>query len=96
MAQKRALDPQDEGLPLLRVMIAPRTDEKFDIEFALQIGSSILLGKPLILLLHSGRVVPPKLRAIADRIIETDLDASMDAPEIQKQIAQAMIDFGRQ
>jgi hypothetical protein len=73
------------------LMIAPRMDGKFDIEFALQIGASILLEKPLILLADRTRVIPPKLRAIADRIIETDLDnVTMDAPEIQRQIKEAI------
>ena len=79
------------------LMIAPSMDDKFDIQFALQIGAAILLEKPLILLVQRGRVIPPKLRAIADRIIEVDLDSiTMDSVEIQKQIKQAMADFGKQ
>lgn len=79
------------------LMIAPRMEGKFDIEFALQIGASILLHKPLILLVHRGSTIPPKLRAIADRIIETDLDnITMDVAEMQQQIRQAITDFGKQ
>lgn len=79
------------------LMIAPDMSTKFDIEFALQIGASILLEKPLILLADKKRNIPPKLRAIADRIIEADLDnVTMDAPEIQRQLKQAMDDFGKQ
>lgn len=79
------------------LMIAPDMNTSFDIEFALQIGASILLEKPLILLVHQGRNIPPKLRAIADRIIETNLDdLTMDAPAIQKQLKQAFDDFGKQ
>ena len=58
------LIPKMEGAASV-LMIAPSLDEKFDIQFALQIGASILLEKPLILLVHSGRAIPPKLRAIA-------------------------------
>jgi hypothetical protein len=79
------------------LMIAPRMDTKFDINFALQIGSAILLEKPLILLVQVGRDIPPKLRAIADRIIETDMNkATMDKDGIQQQIRQAMTDLGKQ
>lgn len=79
------------------LMIAPNMSEKFDIEFALQIGATILLEKPLILLVDRGRSIPPKLRAIADRIIEADLDMlTMDSPDIQRQLAQAMADFAKQ
>ena len=79
------------------LMIAPDMNTSFDIEFALQIGASILLEKPLILLVHQGRTVPPKLLAIADRIIETNLDdLTMDSADIQKQLKQAFDDFGKQ
>jgi len=77
--------------------IAPDMGTEFDIEFALQIGASILMEKPLILLADRSRTIPPKLRAIADRIIETDLNnMTMDAPEIQEQLRQAVTDFGKQ
>ena len=79
------------------LMIAPKMEGKFEIEFALQIGASILLEKPLILLVDRTRTIPPKLRAIADRIIETDLDkVSMDSADLQNQIRQAVADFGKQ
>lgn len=79
------------------LMIAPDMSAKFDIEFALQIGAAILLEKPLILLVHSSRTIPPKLRAIADRIIEADLDnVTMNDADVQKQIRQAIADFSQQ
>lgn len=80
------------------LMIAPKLgDPQFDIEFALQIGACILLEKPLILLAHRGRVIPPKLLAIADRIIEVNLDdTTMDSADIQRQLAQAFNDLGKQ
>ena len=79
------------------LMIAPDMNTSFDIEFALQIGASILLEKPLILLVHRGRKIPPKLLAIADRVIETNLDdLTMDSADIQKQLQQAFTDFGKQ
>lgn len=81
------------------LMIAPDLETaQFDIEFALQIGACILLEKPLILLAQRGRTIPPKLRAIADRIIESDDLGSpdMNAAEIQDQLQQAFIDFGKQ
>lgn len=79
------------------LMIAPSMETEFDIDFALQIGASILLGKPLILLVDRGRTVPPKLLAIADRIIEVDMDeTTMDSADIQRQLQQAFDDFGKQ
>lgn len=79
------------------LMLAPDVKAEFDISFALQIGACILLEKPLILVVHPGRQIPPKLRAIADRVIEADLNGlPMDDVKIQEQIRQAMVDFGKQ
>ena len=77
------------------MMIAPDISTKFDIEFALQIGACILLEKPLVLLADKTRTIPPKLRAIADRIIETD-NLSMDTPDVQRQLQQFITDFRKQ
>jgi hypothetical protein len=80
------------------LMIAPNVHGgKFDIEFALQIGASILLEKPLILLAHTGRQIPSKLRAVADKIIEVNLDeTTMDSPDIQRQLTEAFKEFAKQ
>ncbi|MBT1509364.1 hypothetical protein KIP88_02520 [Bradyrhizobium sp. SRL28] len=93
--RKRLIPKMRDSASVL--MIAPDMSTDFDIEFALQIGASILLEKPLILLVHQGRNIPPKLRAIADRIIETNLDdLTMDSADIQLQLTQAFNDFGKQ
>jgi uncharacterized LabA/DUF88 family protein len=93
--RKRLIPKMRDSATVL--MIAPDMSMEFDIQFALQIGASILLEKPLILLVQSDRTIPPKLRAIADRIIETDLDEmTMDSEGIQKQLKQAFDDFGKQ
>lgn len=55
------------------IVIAPKSTDKFDIDFALQIGSMILLDKPIILLVVDARTVTPKLARIADKIIEVDM-----------------------
>jgi hypothetical protein len=93
--RKRLIPKMADSASIL--MIAPRMESEFDIEFALQIGASILLEKPLILLVDRTRTIPPKLRAIADRIIETDLNnMTMDAADTQKQIQQAIAEFSNQ
>jgi hypothetical protein len=77
------------------LMIAPSLNAEFDIEFALQIGACILLEKPLIVLVHPNRTIPPKLKAIADRIIEVDL-SDPENNAAGNQIRQALTDFGKQ
>ena len=100
--QSWAADMRKRLIPKMRgsenvLMLAPDVKAEFDISFALQIGACILLEKPLILVVHPGRQIPPKLRAIADRVIEADLNGlPMDDVKIQEQIRQAMVDLGKQ
>jgi hypothetical protein len=55
------------------MLIAPNAGNPLDIQFALEIGASILLDKPLVLMLPPGRTPPPKLAKVADKIIHADL-----------------------
>jgi hypothetical protein len=50
------------------------SDGKPDVKFAVETGMAMLLNKPIILAVMPGAEVPPKLRAIADDIIEFDPD----------------------
>lgn len=45
-----------------------------DVKFAVELGLSIMLGKPIILVVRPGVRIPAKLVQVADQIIETDLD----------------------
>src|SRR5262245_37075631 len=92
--KRRRLIPKMRGSDNV-LLLAPNLSAKFDIEFALQIGAAILLEKPLVLVVQSGRTVLPKLRAIADKIIEMDLDDSND-PAVQERIRQALTELGKQ
>jgi hypothetical protein len=64
----------------------------FDIDFAVQIGAAILLEKPLLVVVPEGRVLPPKLAAVADRVIVLREEKAATQDEIR----QFMIDFAKQ
>jgi hypothetical protein len=68
----------------------------FDVEFALQIGASVLLEKPLLVVLPEGRVMPPKLERIADRIITVDLLSERGPQHIQDELKRFFTDFRKQ
>ena len=68
---------QDELVPklvdsALTVSIVPDGDA--DIKFAVELGLSIMLGKPIILAVPAGTKVPDKLVQIADEIVELDFE----------------------
>lgn len=55
------------------VLAPPSWDDSADsIRMALQIGYSVVTGKPLMLIIPRGRSVPAKLRLVADAIEEFD------------------------
>jgi len=63
--------------------------EHVDIKFAVELGMSIMLDKPIIAVVHPGSHVPERLIRVADEIVEADLD-SPDKEKIQQAIIGAM------
>jgi hypothetical protein len=65
-----------------------------DIKFAVELGLSVMLDKPIILAVPTGSVVPAKLRALADDIVEVDWEEGSPAVHsiitdaIERQIAK--------
>jgi len=65
-----------------------------NIKFAVELGLSVMLDKPIILAVPTGSVVPAKLRALADDIVEVDWDEGSPAVHsiltdaIERQIAK--------
>jgi hypothetical protein len=62
-----------ELVPMLRdsaatVSIVPAGET--DVKFAVELGFSIMLGKPIILAVTPGMQVPDKLLAVADAVVE--------------------------
>jgi hypothetical protein len=78
------------------LMIAPDISSDFDVRFALQIGASVLLEKPLVLVVDGDRTVPPKLERIADRIIRADLSTPFGRQQVEREMHQFFTDFGKQ
>lgn len=61
------------------------------IEFTLQIGHALLTEKPIVLTVPHGMRIPPKLEAVADRIVRYDPD---DMETIQRGLVQALTELG--
>lgn len=84
----------DDLVPKLResaatVSIVPDEAGIDDIKFALELGLTIMLGKPLIVAVTPGRQVPESLARVADRIVELDFDRPADtAARIQAVVTE--------
>lgn len=62
---------------------------EFNVDYALQVGAMILMDKPILVLITPGQEIPPKLRQVADEIVEVDPDAlDTNAPELRARIKE--------
>jgi len=83
-------DVLDNMVPKMQAstaIISLVTDGKPDVKFAVETGMALLLDKPIILAVMPGASVPPKLRGIADDIIEFDMD---DPKATAERVSEAM------
>ena len=61
----------------LTISLAPSGET--DVKFAVELGLSIMLDKPIVVVLMPGQEIPEKLRAVADEVLELDM-TQPDAP----------------
>lgn len=62
--------------------------EGWDVKFAVELGSAIMLDKPLIALIMPGANVSEKLKRVADEIVEADLDTEEGRKTIHEAISR--------
>lgn len=72
--------------------IVPPNPEDTDVKFAVELGMSIMMDKPIIAIIRPGTKVPDKLVMVADRILEWDLDDSAGLADRLKQTLREMDD----
>lgn len=68
--------------------------ENVDLKFAMETGAAIMLDKPILLIVFPGSDVPPKLRMIADEIVETDLDTKTGGRLVAEAVHRMRTRFG--
>lgn len=73
----------------LTVQLAPRGET--DIKFAVELGLSIMLDKPIVLVCEPGQIVPDKLLKVADKVIEVDWRGNPQATK--EAITEAITEF---
>lgn len=79
----------EELVPMLRnsgsvVQLVPKGDS--DIKFAVELGLSIMMDKPILAIVDPDTEAPPKLLKIADKVIEADLDTADGHAKVQDEI----------
>jgi hypothetical protein len=69
----------------ITISLAPGVDP--DVKYAVELGFSIMLDKPIILVAMPGRTIPAKLRKVADAVIEADVTTDAGQTLLQEAIA---------
>ena len=80
---------RDELVPMIRgsalsVSLVPEGPP--DIKWAVELGLSIMLEKPIVLIVRPGTKVPRKLRQLADGVIEADLNDPRASAQVADRI----------
>lgn len=61
-----------------------------DIKFAVELGLSIMMDKPIIAVVTPGRPVPERLIRVADVIVEGDMSTAKGRRKLQEAIQEAI------
>lgn len=65
-------------------------DGPADIKFAVELGLSIMMDKPIIAVVMPGRPVPGHLIRVADVIVEGDMSTAKGREKLQRAIQEAI------
>lgn len=87
----------DEMVPKVKgssvvVSLVPNPESITDMKFAVELGVSVMLDKPIIAVVAPGRPVPKKLEAVADLLIEGDIAD----PLVRMAIVEAIDKYGEE
>jgi hypothetical protein len=64
-----------------------------DIKFAVELGLSIMLDKPVLAIVQPGAPVPERLRRVADVLVEADLDTEAGREKVQAAMDQMVAEL---
>ena len=63
-----------------------------DVKFAVELGLSIMMDKPIIAVVSPGAKVPDKLVRVADHLIEGDLTTEVGHKRLQEKLGELLKD----
>ena len=66
-----------------------------DVKFCAELGTAIMLDKPILAVARPGVELPAKLRAVADEIVSVDLDLESGQQALGKAVARFLLKHAR-
>jgi len=67
--------------------LVPRRGQ-VDVKFAVELGLSLMLDKPIIAVVLPGAEMPDRLRRAVDRVVEVDIDTEAGQHELARVIKE--------
>lgn len=61
-----------------------------DVKFAVELGLSIMMDKPIVAVIRPGTKMPSKLALVADHIVEADLTTRAGQERLQEKLSALM------
>jgi len=78
------------GTDIFLTMLPPE-EYQTDVKFAVELGLSIMMNKPIIAIVMPGREIPEKLRLVADFVLEADIDTAAGQAALQGVMGEAWL-----
>lgn len=75
------------------VSLVPK-DNQPDVKFAIELGMSIMLDKPIFAVAHIGEPVPERLARVADQVVYVDLNTPDGYAALQESISEFILKHG--
>lgn len=70
----------------MSLLITPQVASETDVKFAIELGLSIMMNKPILAFVHPDMDIPPKLEQFADKVIRVDIADPGAAQRIKDEI----------
>jgi hypothetical protein len=89
---------QHELIPMIdasgvTISLAPKDPKQVDVKFALELGLSIMLDKPIIVVIDADAVLPKGLEAVATIVVRGELDDPATKAMLTQGIAAVIADL---
>lgn len=87
---------KDELIPMIDdsayvMSLVPKADD-VDVKFAVELGLSIMMDKPIVAIVQPGTPVPKKLLMVAEHVITADLSNDDDRARLVDQLETILKD----
>jgi hypothetical protein len=84
--RESTIRPMAESAFVVQLVPKDWSPDDFDVKFALELGASIMMDKPVLAVLMPGVQAPAKLLKVADEVVSADVDTARGQARIKAAI----------